>query len=434
MRILKLLFSLVLIITSVSSVHAQDATCAQLIEQALNTVDGACRNVGRNQACYGNIELSVTVRDGVANPTFEQAGDLVNVADIQSLRLSALDEIANSWGIAFLYLQANLPENLPGQNVPFLLFGNVEMENAVERTEAAASLEIVSTGAINVRTGPSTDFAIAGSLRAGETVIADGRNSDASWLRIQIPDSSALGWVFTSLMTVTDEIDSLQEVDAEAQEIPLTPMQAFYFQTSLTGVNCTEAPPDGILIQTPEGLGTISLRANDVDIQLGSTAFLQAQPSGNMTVSVIEGVGEVTADGVTVRVPAGTQVTIPLDANLSASGAPSTPQPYTDELILNLPIRLLPRAIVSAPPADPALLAALSSGFEFGGVMPQLRDFSAINAVELTLFCPLFGETLANNDIEREAYLRTLNTVLLDASAEDQVNITLFIERLETCS
>ena len=36
----------------------------------------------------------------------------------------------------------------------------------------------------------------------------------------------------------------------------------------------TEAPQDGILIQTPKGVGQINMRANDVDIQLGSTAYL----------------------------------------------------------------------------------------------------------------------------------------------------------------
>ena len=118
---------------------------------------------------------------------------------------------------------------------------------------------------------------------------ANGRNADGSWLRIQTPDSGAIGWVFANLLTKDGDVSSLSVVDASQTDVPFTPMQAFYFSTGVTQTNCEQAPQDGILIQTPEGVGQISLRANDVDIQLGSTAFLQAQPNANMTVSVVEG-------------------------------------------------------------------------------------------------------------------------------------------------
>jgi len=102
----------------------------------------------------------------------------------------------------------------------------------------------------------------------------------------------------------------------------LTPMQAFSFRTGLGSTTCAEAPADGILIQTPEGAGKVNLRANGVDIELGSTAYLTAQPGQFMTVSVVEGQGTVTSDGVSVEVPAGMQTSIPLDDDLNADGEP----------------------------------------------------------------------------------------------------------------
>ncbi len=425
-----LLFGLVL---SVTTATAQDSTCAPLVEQALSSVEEGCAAAGRNQACYGYVDLTATARADAENFTFDQAGDVANVADVQSLRLSALDEVANTWGIALMRLQANLPDALPGQNVTFLLFGDVEIENAVEPTEALTTIEATSTGAINVRTGPSTNFAVAGSLTTGELVIANGRNADASWLRIQIPESNALGWVSTPLVTTEDAVDTLSVVEASDQEVPLAPMQAFYFRTGITGTTCAEAPADGILIQTPEGAGMINIRANDVDIQLGSTAYLQAQPGADMTVSVIEGEGAITADGVTVTVPAGAEVTIPLDEILSAIGAPSDPQPYDAEMLQTLPVQVLPREITIAPPADEDALTP-GGDFDFGGGLPgmggEMGDFSDI---DLDFFCPFFDQVLAESGTSRGEYLELLSTLLPFIPAEDQGDFQTFVALLQSC-
>src|SRR3954463_16404914 len=66
---------------------AQDATCSAIVQQALAAVQQDCAPTGRNQACYGYVSLDVTPRDGVENFTFAKAGDLANVADLDTLRL-----------------------------------------------------------------------------------------------------------------------------------------------------------------------------------------------------------------------------------------------------------------------------------------------------------------------------------------------------------
>lgn len=423
-----------------SAVLAQENICETIVQDAIRIVQDECAPTDRNQACYGYVQLEATPRDGVENFSFEQAGDIANVADLETLRLSALDEDTNTWGIALMKLQANLPASLPGQNVTFVLFGNVEIRNAVEPSEELATIEISANDGINVRSGPSTDYRVVGSLARGETVTANGRNADGSWLRIQVPDSDALGWVFAQLVTTDGDASTLSVVDASATEVPFTPMQAFYFSTGIGTTNCTEAPPDGILVQTPQGAGKIELRANDVDIQLGSTAFLQAQAGADLTISVVEGEGVVTADGVSVVVPAGAQVEVPLDDDLSADGPPGDPQPYDLETLEPLPIDMLPEAISIAEPADEEEIEQSNSGN--GGPPPVAPDagtaslppeLSMFAGVDPAMFCTMFDQSLGQAGFTREAYIAQLNQVRPFIPAESLSQVDEFIAMLNSC-
>jgi hypothetical protein len=249
---------------------AQNDTCGAMVQQAMREVQSGCAETGRNQACYGYVSLQATARDGVTDFQFTQRGDLANVADLSSVQLEPLNTAADTWGILMMKLQANLPETLPGQNVTFLLFGDVEIHNAADP-----------------ETHPT-----------------------------------------------------------------LQPMQAFYFSTGITQTDCQSAPADGILIQTPQGGGKIHLRANGVDMQLGSTAFLRAQPSGIIRVSLLEGRGIVRSGGRTVVVPSGAEVGIPLDENLEADGEPGEPYAYDLDEFHDLPLDVLPEEFEIDDPAS----------------------------------------------------------------------------------
>lgn len=119
--------------TPQESIAAQ--TCPAIVETALDTVDAVCSLTGRNQTCYGHVELSAEAQPGVEQLIFHRAGDIANVSDVRSLRLAPLDEDSGEWGLALMRLQANLPDTLPGQNVTFILFGDVEIVNAVDRAD-----------------------------------------------------------------------------------------------------------------------------------------------------------------------------------------------------------------------------------------------------------------------------------------------------------
>ncbi len=112
---------------------AQASDCPEIVSKALSAADEACRQTGRNQACYGNFNLEATGQPGVENFSFSKAGDIVNIADVQTMKLSPMKIESQEWGVALLKLQANIPDTLPGQNVTFLLFGDVEITNAVNQ-------------------------------------------------------------------------------------------------------------------------------------------------------------------------------------------------------------------------------------------------------------------------------------------------------------
>lgn len=273
-----LITSMTLLIIA-GSVLAQTASCPELVRTALAVASEACEGIGRNQVCYGNIQLEGEPKAGIEEFVLEAPGDMVDAASLQTLRLSALDEDADMWGIALMNLQANIPATLPGQNVTFLLFGDVEITDAMEE---------------------------------------------------------------------------------ESEDV--APLQAFYFKSGLNDAPCPEAPDSGVLIQTPEGAQRIEFRVNEVTVTLGSTAYVQAQAGGTMTISVVEGEAEVEAEGTTVTVPAGYQTSVPLDDDLNADGAPSEPEEFDPADLAALPLGNLPRLITLDAEATPEATNEASSG------------------------------------------------------------------------
>lgn len=428
---------LLLILIVFSSAAAQDEVCESIIEEALSIVGEACASTGRNQACYGNIQLDATPRENAPAFTFEQPGDLINIAEVQTLRLSALDSDENTWGVALMQLQANLPDTLPGTNVTFLMFGDVEIENAVEPSAPLTTLEGSASGSINVRSAPSTEAGIAGSLANGEAVTVNGRNAESTWLRIVIPETDSLGWVRADLATVQGDISTLAVVEADDLEIPYSPMQAFYFRSGISGLTCTEAPPDGILIQTPEGAAEITLRANDVSIQLGSTAYLSALPGESMLVSVLEGQAVVTADGITVTVPAGASTEVPMTDDLTPAGAPSQPQPYDETTLQTLPIEVLPQTITIAPPLTEEVLAETGEGASDGGsglvgVVPGF-DPSMLGGMDLATFCGIMNQAFGDAGMSRAEYVASVEQMRGFMPAEAMGDLDQFIALLNSC-
>lgn len=129
------LWLLLLVLAFAPAALAQEQ-CPAFITEALRSVESVCGATERNQACYGNLLLTAALTGDAPQTRFEKVGDIVDVARIQSMRLSAFDREAQQWGVALMKLQANIPDTVPGQSVSFLLFGDVEI---VDASRAAAA-------------------------------------------------------------------------------------------------------------------------------------------------------------------------------------------------------------------------------------------------------------------------------------------------------
>jgi len=320
----------------------QFEACSELVTTALAATDNVCVDTGRNRACYGNSELAAEPQPGFGPFKFDEAGDTINVAQLNTLRLSPMDLDNGTWGVALLRLQADIPDSKP-ENVNLLLFGDVEVENLAPEP-ILMNITMNSSGNVNVRRDPESSAFVMGTLMKGQRVTARGRSEDNNWIYIDFPgEENARGWVQRTLVRSNENLNELQVVDPYFTRYG--PMQAFYLRTGSKQSTCEEAPNDGLLVQTPEGIAEVRLWINEVKIRLGSTAFIQANPGNQMSIKTLEGAARVEALGVEQVALAGTGVTVQLDQNSGAAAPPSKPEAYTVTEVQNLPTENLDRPI-----------------------------------------------------------------------------------------
>ena len=328
----------------------QDGECTAFVKQALAATDKVCTDTGRNQACYGHISLDAQPQAQDTSFKFSEVGDKVDVARVSRLRLSPMDVKTDQWGVALLKVQADIPNSMPNTNVSVLVFGDVELENAIPDP---VLLDVVVSGPsnANIRRQPSNRAFVLSSLAPTTKLQAKGRSKDGAWLYVGLPNGQGSGWVRRSLMKSTEDLTTLKELDPSLTSYG--PMQAFYLQNGKKQTSCQNVPNDGILIQTPEGVAQVQLWINEVKIKLGSTAFIQASPDKKtMTVSTLEGAAHVEAMGVEQVAVEGTSVSIRVDENLVPVAPPSLPHAYNLSEVQALPVQSLERQITAAAPVE----------------------------------------------------------------------------------
>jgi hypothetical protein len=340
-----LIFSVAIVGPVIAATQAE--ICSQVVKEALEATNKICDAATRNQACYGHLSLEAQPQDSAKPFKFDSVGDRVDVSQLKSLRLSPMDLDKGNWGVALMRLKANIPNSQPNANVSLLLFGDVEIENAVD---TPVFMQAVSTSPsnLNVRRRPLEDGFVIGTIKPGEAVTVRGISEDRQWYYIDMPDKSARGWINHRLMNPQGDENQLKIVKPALTQYG--PMQAFYLRTGRDASTCDKAPNDGILVQTPEGVAEVRLWINEVKIRLGSTAYIQAEPGKEMKVSTVEGKAKVEAMGIEYTAPAGTSVTIPMKQDLQPAAPPSPPVPYKTTEVQNLPVKNLSRPIEVAAP------------------------------------------------------------------------------------
>lgn len=342
----RVLWLVALLALSVTVVIAQEE-CSAFFETALATVEEACSDLGRNQACYGNVALTAIGQPDASNFQFSDTGDIADVAAIQSMQLSGYDPENGLWGVVMMQVQADLPNTMTGQNVTVMLFGDVSLTNTadsvIEQVPPEQEQVVQADSNVNVRAFPSSSGEVIGTIAPNTGIVATGRSADSQWIRVRF--GAETGWIFAQLLNSDFDPNNLLVVDNP--DVPLyAPMQAFYLTAGIGRPSCAQVPDDGMMVQTPEGIASINLVVNEVNVEMGSTVYFSINDEGDMEIAPLEGSARIESDEEIVTVIEGGYVEVPLDEEFLPDGAPSEPQSYAgDEDIEDLPIEVLEREI-----------------------------------------------------------------------------------------
>lgn len=323
--------------------------CSGIVEQALRMTREECDATSTNEACNGHPLTDAQLRPGISETAFDETGEIVEVSEIVTLQLSAMDEESEDWGVVLMEVIAVPTDSEDEQfddDVQILLFGDVVINDALYR------IDITIPPGTNIRANPSQNSDVIISTQAETHLVASGRLDDSSWLRVVLPDNDeSTGWISTNLVSTEEDITLLSVVDASDNSgSAYSAMNSIVVQTGSEDAPCAEAPNSGMLIQTPEGIAAVTFVMDEVVVQMNGTGFVQAQPGGELTVNVGEGWAQVEANGETSTALAGNFIAVPIDDNLSADGVPSDPAPYEVNTVANLPVDVLDDVVTIAPP------------------------------------------------------------------------------------
>ena len=94
------------------------------------------------------------------------------------------------------------------------------MATRVLTTPTPSVVTATTTDNVRVRAGPGTKFGVLATIASGTTITAVGRNADSSWIQIQQPGKTDLGWVSAQFVTINGEVNSLLVVQSQPTAAP----------------------------------------------------------------------------------------------------------------------------------------------------------------------------------------------------------------------
>lgn len=187
-------------------------------------------------------------------------------------------------------------------------------------------------------------------------------------LQANIPDTLP-GQNVTFLLYGDTQITA--DPDAQIAASYEAPFQAFRFTSGVGDPQCAEAPRDGLLVQSPEGV-TVNFMVNGIEVALGSTALIQGDENATSFTN-IEGNVTITADGVSQVLAVGETTSVE-----TLSGVPQAPQPATSmdtQALLSAPVSIMPQQVALPTPQTVELPWQVCSG-EFNFPVGQVITFS----------------------------------------------------------
>jgi hypothetical protein len=323
MNLKKITFVIVLLaISSVHIVLGQDDACPAFVFEMLDTVSSNCTEVGRGEVCYGNPKLA-TEFSGSAEK-FTQPSNVADVTNLIKLSGSALNLNNEEWGISLMHILANIPKTFQAMGLQFMFVGDVSVTNLVNPDDIIEVdyVDVIANSSANLRTGPSTNFGVGGSVSSGATLTAIGLNETREWVQVLFDDDVKL-WVANFL--VNGDLSSLPIV---SDETIFSAMQAFSFKATAGDVGCDGEPPNHMLVKSPDGVD-VNFIVNGVKIEGSARSVIWFSDENVMTITTFSGNFVVDALGTAAAVSTGFQVDILLEEDENGNLIPVlTPQNY----------------------------------------------------------------------------------------------------------
>lgn len=139
------------------------------------------------------------------------------------------------------------------------------LENALTLAQVT-----LSSGRLNIRSGPGTSSAVVGKAQAQETLRVLARNDAASWVQVALPGQEGeIGWVSADYVQLTADVEELPVSDATSSAATL----------STTGpVSSTQSAtpsPAGPAVETVAASSDDSSSKTDVQMATGAAVGLQ---------------------------------------------------------------------------------------------------------------------------------------------------------------
>ncbi len=339
-KMILLLFSF--IIVSAAPITAQQSCPADVI-LALARAGSACLNTGRDQACFGNG--SVTAQGFGGESLFSQPGNIVEAEQINTLQVGGGSE----YSAAIARIQGTLP-TADQQSIVIFAFGTAQITNLAPPMN---EILISATGTLNVRTQPNATAPILTQVGVRDSLTANGRISDNSWLRVIVPqrgEPDLVGWVTQDVINITGDVNMLTVIREPETERYLHPFEVIEVSTEMDDAPCTGTPESGILLQTPNITDPVTFTINRQVMTIAGTVFLQASNPAALEISVLTG-EVVLEDGM--YLPAGA---------LYRFGSSTTFEPFDAASLAAMPINNLPaRFRLPAPITEEGYAAALTA-------------------------------------------------------------------------
>jgi hypothetical protein len=321
-----------------------DQSCAQLAEQALAEATVFCSGLTAGEVCYGHDQVSARPL-GAGDALTVQAGDRGMLEALDAVMTAPADPTSGAWGLAVLALPAG-----EGGMVTAALFGEATVARPPVTVAERPTLPVFNWGnaPINLRNGAGITYQVVGQLAPGEEALADGRNEQSDWLRLQY--AGGIAWVFTPLIgwegdqSAIEALTVLLPGDVTPVEPPAAPFAALTLSTG--GAACAETP-SGLLLQY-SGEQPARLQINQVGLEFSdATLLVTGTPGEALRVRAIAGAVTVTARGIAQAVSTGQAARVPLggDDGLTPTAIPSLERSYPFAEVAYAPLALLPQEV-----------------------------------------------------------------------------------------